>query len=250
MTDSTRRSDGALSLTVALVLAVGILLAGLAVGRGFAIGRQGERYVTVKGVSEREVSADLALWPLTVTAADNDLAAAQRQVTRSTAAVIAFLAAQGLDTAGITLQDYRVTDAFTNQFQSRDQVAYRYAIRQTVILRSGDPERVARASQHVSELVAQGVVFTSGQEYGAGGPSFLFTDLNSVKPEMIAEATARAREGAEQFARDAASALAGIRRANQGVFEILPRDPAPGISEQSQVQKTIRVVSTVEYLLE
>lgn len=250
MTDSSRPSDGAVSLTVALVLAAGILLAGLAVGRGFAVGRQGERFVTVKGVSEREVSADLALWPLTVTAADNDLAAAQRQVTRGTAAVIAFLAAQGLDTAGITLQDYRVTDAFTNQFQPRDQVAYRYAIRQTVILRSGDPERVARASQRVSELVAQGVVFTSGQEYGEGGPSFLFTDLNSIKPEMIAEATARAREGAEQFARDAASALAGIRRANQGVFEILPRDPAPGISEQSQVQKTIRVVSTVEYLLE
>jgi hypothetical protein len=64
---------------------------------------------------------------------------------------------------------------------------------------------------------------------------------------MIAEVTARARESAEQFARDAGSPLAGIRSASQGVFEILPRDQAMGISEESQVMKRVRVVSTVVY---
>jgi hypothetical protein len=66
---------------------------------------------------------------------------------------------------------------------------------------------------------------------------------------MIGDATARARESAEQFARDSRSSLAGIRTANQGVFEILPRDQAPGISQESQIVKTVRVVSTVEYFL-
>jgi hypothetical protein len=66
---------------------------------------------------------------------------------------------------------------------------------------------------------------------------------------MIAEATARARESAEQFARDSRTSLGGIRRANQGVFEILPRDQAQGITEASQIVKTVRVVSTVDYLL-
>ena len=68
-------------------------------------------------------------------------------------------------------------------------------------------------------------------EYGPGGPTYVFTKLNDLKPPMIAEATARAREAAEQFARDARSELGGIRRANQGIFEILPRDQAPGIFE-------------------
>jgi hypothetical protein len=66
---------------------------------------------------------------------------------------------------------------------------------------------------------------------------------------MIAEATARAREAAEQFAHDSHSEIGGIREANQGVFEILPRDQAPGISEESQIVKTVRVVSTIDYLL-
>ena len=71
---------------------------------------------------------------------------------------------------------------------------------------------------------------------------------------MIAEATAEARKAAEQFAKDSKSRLGGIHRANQGVFVILPRDAAgseggPGTSEQAQITKTIRVVTTVEYLL-
>jgi len=102
----------------------------------------------------------------------------------------------------------------------------------------------------VGELVAAGVVLSSGGEYGGGGPTFIFTGLNDLKPAMIAEATARAREAAEQFARDAKSRIGGIRRANQGTFEILARDRAPGITEEGQLAKTVRVVSTVDYNLE
>ena len=233
----------------AAVLAAGVVLGGLAIGGGFAKSRSGDRFVTVKGVSEREVQADLALWPLTILSADNDLSAAQQRIERGVREVLAFLARNGIDTSAVTMQDYRVTDAFTNQYQSPDNISSRYAIRQTMIVRSESPDTVARASQRVSELVAGGVVFTSGQEYGTGGPSFLFTRLNDVKPEMIAEATAQAREAAEQFARDSRSELGGIRRANQGVFQILPRNQAAGITEESQVAKTVRVVSTVEYFL-
>jgi uncharacterized protein len=65
-------------------------------------------------------------------------------------------------------------------------------------------------------------------EYGLGGPTFVFTRLNQLKPSMVAEATANARTAAGQFAKDSRSALGDIRHANQGVFVILPRDQAPG----------------------
>jgi hypothetical protein len=100
----------------------------------------------------------------------------------------------------------------------------------------------------VGELVSAGIVLSS-EEYRGGGPTFLFTKLNDIKPAMIAEATANAREAAEQFAKDSRTSLRGIRQANQGVFVILPRDQAAGIPEETQVTKTVRVVSTVEYFL-
>jgi hypothetical protein len=67
---------------------------------------------------------------------------------------------------------------------------------------------------------------------------------------MIAEATAEARRAAEQFALDSGSRVGRIRRANQGLFVILPRDQAPGIEESNQLEKTLLVVSTIDYYLE
>ncbi|HEX6643698.1 MAG TPA: SIMPL domain-containing protein [Gemmatimonadales bacterium] len=247
MTDP-RRADGAL-LVPALVLAVGILLGGWLAGRGIAQVRAADRFVTVKGVAEREVKADLAIWPLHVSAAANDLSAAQRSIGESVGQIRRFLARHGIDTAQTALQDFQVLDAYANQYRPPGEIVTRYIVRQTVLVRSDRPDTVLAASQRLSELVDAGVVFTSGGEYAATGPSFVFTRLNDFKPAMIAEATAQAREAAAQFARDADSELGGIRRANQGVFEILPREQAAGIREESQVYKTLRVVSTVEFLL-
>jgi len=233
----------------ALVLGVGVAAGGWFVGHGFARGRAEDRSVTVKGVSEREARADMAFWPLRLVVADNDLAAAHARLRGQVETIRAFLVRQQLDTSLVDLQNFSVSDAFTNQFQQADRVANRYVIHQVLMVRSPDVERVLRASQQVGELVRAGIVLSSGEEYGPGGPRFVFSGLNALKPAMIAEATARAREAAEQFARDSKSELGGIRRATQGVFEILPRDQVPGVDEGSQIVKTVRVVSTVEYLL-
>ena len=109
----------------------------------------------------------------------------------------------------------------------------------------------SQALNAMTALAAIGVAISSGGEFGAnsGGPTFVFSGLNKLKPEMIADATARAREAATQFARDSRSQLGGIRQANQGIFEILPRDQAPGINESSQIAKVVRVVSTIDYYL-
>jgi hypothetical protein len=163
--------------------------------------------------------------------------------------VYAFLARGGIDTTSVQLQALEVSDALANRFPG-ERAGPRYVIQQTVMVRSGAPDVVMRASQRVSELVAAGVVLSSTGEYGIGGPTFVFTKLNQLKPSMVKEATANARAAAEQFAADSRSQLGGIRQANQGVFVILPRDQAPGINEGAQLQKTVRVVSTVQYFLE
>ena len=235
------------TLNAALV-AVGVALAGALVGRGFAAGRAADRYVSVKGISEREARADLALWPLRLVVAGNDLPSAYSRLDGEVRLVRVFLARHAIDTAQVELQDFSVTDAYANQSRT-EAVGNRYVIRQTLMVRSTDPPKVLAASQRVGELVEAGVVLSSGEEYGNGGPTFVFTGLNALKPQMIAEATARAREAATQFANDSHSRLGGIRQATQGVFEILPRDQAPGIEEESQIAKTVRVVSTVEYFL-
>jgi len=230
------------------LLALGVLGGGLLVGRGFTESRLGDRFATVKGVAERDVEADLAVWTIQFSAGGNSLAEVQRTVARNQQLTLDFLADHGIATELVQVEGLRVVDAAANPYQ-QGPISNRFSITQTIIVRSEEPRVVQAASQDVGALVEAGVVLVSGQEYGPGGPTYLFRGLNDIKPEMLAEATARAREAAVEFANDSGSELGGIRRANQGVFEILPRDPAPGVTEQNRIEKTVRVVATVEYFL-
>jgi uncharacterized protein len=229
-------------------LALGLVLGGWLIGDGFARGRASDRYVEVKGLAEREVTADLALWPLRYVSTGDDLGAAQAQINRSTRQVLAFLTRHSIDTTSVQLQALEVSDAFANRFPG-ERAGPRYVIQQTVMVRSKSPAVVMAASQRVSELVGEGVVLSSSGEYGIGGPTFIFTRLNQLKPSMVKEATGNARAAAEQFAADSRSELGSIRQASQGVFVILPRDQAPGVNEGAQLEKVVRVVSTVQYFL-
>jgi len=232
-----------------VLVAVGIALCGWFVGHGFTKARTADRFVSVKGVSERDVRADMALWPIRYTSTDDNLARAQQKFDDSRKAVVAFLGQHGIDASSVELQNFDVTDVLANPYRGAGEVTSRYIITGTLMVRVEDPTLVQKASQDLGALVSGGVVFSSQGGY-ASGPTFLFTKLNDLKPQMIAEATASAREGAEQFAKDSGSHLGKIRQASQGVFQILPRDRAPGVMEESQINKTVRVVSTIEYSLE
>jgi uncharacterized protein len=234
-------------VVAALLVGLGLALGGWFIGDGFLKGRAADRYVTVKGVSERVVTADVALWPLRFVSTDDDLNRAQEEIKKSHERILAFLQRHGIDAADAEVQRLDVTDRLADPYRSGSMKS-RYIISQTVMVRSSEPETIAQASQAVGELVDAGVVLSSDRG-PYSGPTFLFTRLSELKPDMIAEATAKARRGAEQFAKDSGSRIGGIRRANQGVFVIQPRDKAPGITEGSQLHKKVRVVSTVAYYL-
>jgi len=235
------------SILAALLVAIGLTASGWFVGNGFMKGRSADRFVTVKGVSERDVRADIALWPLRFVATDDDLARAQNKIESSQKTIVQFLEKCGIEASRAELQALEVTDILANPYRSGPTTS-RFIISQTLMVRSEDPELIRASSQKVGELVDAGVVLSSSHG-PSGGPTYLFTRLNDIKPDMIAEATANARKAADQFALDSGSKISGIRRAYQGVFEIKPRDQAPGIMETNQLNKTVRVVSTIEYYL-
>ncbi|MFN3935329.1 MAG: SIMPL domain-containing protein [Parvibaculum sp.] len=234
------------ALTAALVLGLGIALGGYLAGDGLVKSRLGDRSISVKGLSEREVKADLALWALRFVVTGNDLATTQADVKRNADIVNSFLKSHGFSDDEIELQAPQVTDRLAQMYSS-GEFNTRFIIAQQIVLRTTDVDKVAAANRDSSALVEQGVVLSN--EYGPVRPSYLFTKIADIKPEMLEEATIRAREAAETFANDSGSRLGGIRRAWQGQVTILPRDETPGAQESEQIMKTVRVVSTVDYLL-
>ncbi|HBI80187.1 MAG TPA: SIMPL domain-containing protein, partial [Marinobacter adhaerens] len=214
-----------MKLFASVILGVSAIISAALIGNGLTDLRTGDRYVTVKGVAEREVNADLALWPIRFLATGASLSEAQERARSSRDAIMAFLKLQAIDQNAVELQRLDVTDTRANPYQANNG-EQKFIISQTLMVRSTDIDRIRQAAQGVSELVDSGVVLSS--DYGPSGPTYVFNGLNDIKPEMIAEATASAREAADQFAQDAKAELGGLRRANQGVFQILARDQAPG----------------------
>ncbi|NIJ43018.1 hypothetical protein FHS78_003326 [Parvibaculum indicum] len=234
------------TVVAAAILGVGIALGGFFGGQGLVESRLGDRSVTVKGLSERDVKADLALWPIRFVATGGNVEGVQAQIAVSTKAVVKFLKNKGFSDDEISVESPEVTDRMAQAYRS-GPVDVRFIISQLVMVRSTDVEKVATANRSAGDLVSAGIVLSSDR--GPSRPSYLFKSLNKVKGEMIEEAMSRAKQAAETFASDSGTRLNGIRRAYQGQFQILPRDNAPGIQQSEQIEKTVRVVSTIEYLL-
>lgn len=223
------------------LLAVGMMVGGALIGQGVVNARVGDRSVTVRGLSEKDVKADLAVLPIRFTASGDVLSEVQARIDADLATTRAFLTAQGYPADAIDLGRLEVADTRSREYASQTG-GPRFILAQTLIVRTQDVDRVQGTTRQLNELVRQGVVL---QDYQ--GPSYLFTRLNEVRPAMIAEATASARTGAEQFAKDSRTALGPIKSAGQGSFQILPRDGAG--DEGTSLNKKVRVVTTISYRL-
>lgn len=221
------------------LLALGMLLAGMQVKDAVARWKQADRVVTVKGLAERNVPVDLVLWPLSYSATANSLESLQSLMSRSESKIRAFLVRNGFAEKDITSTSPQVTDMFSS-YGGENRAKERYKAESVVLLRTSQVDRVKAVMPKANELVKEGVLLSANYEHQ---PQFIFTGLNAIKPEMIAEATKDARQAAQQFAKDSGSKVGKIRSAQQGYFSIEDLDRyTPDV-------KRIRVVTTVEYLL-
>lgn len=223
------------------LVGIGLALAGFFVGEALKEARSAERFVTVRGFAERNVESDLVIWPITFRDTGNDLAELQKVVDSHKAEVRTFLASAGFKPEEVSEMPPQVTDLKAQAYGDGQKREYRYIATATITLRTPDVKAAKKAMEDSGKLVLRGIVLAE-QDY-ARSTEFLFTGLNSIKPEMIAEATKNAREAAEQFARDSGARVGNIRRASQGLFTIDNRDKG------SPDHKKVRVVTTVEYFL-
>ncbi|MEO6911342.1 MAG: SIMPL domain-containing protein [Edaphobacter sp.] len=235
-------------------LLLGLVLGGWVLGSQIKAIRLADRYVTVKGLVERTVKSDSAIWPVTFKEAGNDLPQVFAKSEADKAAVLKFFADQGIASQEISIGQIQVTDKLANEYGGNNQAAPRYVVQQTVTVSSPNVDKISRAGQKTAELVQAGIVVGGG--YGQG-IRYMFGGLNALKPDMITEATRNARASADRFAADSGSQVGSIRSANQGVFSISAADAGSGAEGEgggntqadSSIMKKVRVVATVDYYL-
>lgn len=229
-------------VVLGLSLVLGLSIFGVQVGRAVRTGREFDRFLTVKGLSEREVKANLALWPIRISAAAESLDTLKSEMETNRTLVMAYLHDSGIDAADIKLGLPEVNDRLDERIQNDRPALPRYRGVVTMEVRSTNVDVVKKAIQGADTLLEKGV--TLAADGYNDHTEFIFNAVNDVKPAMIQEATSNARASAEKFAQDSNSKVGRIRRATQGVIEIEDRDAA------SPEWKLLRVVNTVDFFLE
>lgn len=223
-----------------LKIGISIVMAAVILAVGFANIITPERSVSVRGLAEREVDADLAVWNMSFSMGENSLESMQKSILEKTEVIKKYLIKHGLEESDFTVKPAAITDNSLNSYMDQTKITYKFVAQQTILVRSGKIEAVKSAYADSLELVSAGIAVN--QDYDSK-VSYEFTKLNDIKPEMIAEATKNARTAAEQFAHDSNSKVGKIKKATQGLFTI--EDAAVGLEDK----KSVRVVNTVEYLL-
>lgn len=258
---SESRASLTQSLQFAAVLAVGLIIAAWVLGAQIKDTRLGDRYVTVKGLVERKVKSDLAIWALDYKEAGDDISSVSAKTANDKQAILDFLKQQGIQVSEIEEGVVRVVDTQANEYGGA-RAPHRYIVEQTITVRSARVDDVAAAAQKTMSLLQKGVILSSNPGQPGQGVVYKFTGarLNALKPDMITEATRNARASADRFASDSGSKVGSIRQANQGVFSILAENPTnesgeandytANMSADASVMKVVRVVTTVQYYLE
>ncbi len=179
-------------------------------------------------------------WPIVSKSVGNDLPSIYSAIEGTNKAILSFLKSNGITDAEISINPPQVVDLQADRYNS-NPVPYRYNVTNVVVVTSSKVDQVRKLIERQTELMKQGIAIVAGDyQYQT---TYEYTELNTIKPGMIAEATKNARQAANKFAEDSESKLGKIKTASQGQFSIEDRD------QYTPYIKRVRVVSTIVYFL-
>lgn len=231
-----------------LCVALGPAIGGFFIYKGILEAKRSDRYVTAKGLVERIEKADRGTWEVSFKVSGNNLAELYQQLSQNSEIIANFIKKEGFEETEISRGAPRVVDLHTREYGSSDNLpAERYLIELDMSVTSQKVDALSKLSAQTGQLINQSISLSRT------GARFYLDKFNSLRPQLIAEATKNAQEVARGFAKTTNSKLGGIRKANQGTFTVTSPDASPNQDYDQGVEslmKKIRVVSTIEFYLE
>ncbi len=230
-------------LLPAVVISLGIAAAGYFIGQTMFNSKVGINTAEVKGLAEQRVQSDRAFWQVRYTVSGDDKDAVPELYERSKSdqsKIVSLLLESGFEATEVTPG---VVDYSRQEYRDENQnlVDVKYHLTGSIDVETDKVQLVSDARSKLNELIALGVDIQNN------APSYYFTSLNEIKPEMLKEATTNARLAANEFAANAGVEVGGIRTARQGGFII--RDVGESYSDTAKIEKDVRVVTTITFYL-
>lgn len=228
------------NIVSASILALGLALSGFFISQGIIKFKTLNRVVEVRGLDEQIVDSTEASWNMTFVVQGNQLAEVYKNANENEKIVRSYLTMLGFKDEEIATGALSTQDQYQNSY-SQIKPAFRYTGRMNISVSSKNVDLIVKAQTSSSSLVAKEIQIESNNII------YRYTDLNSIKPEMVKNANKSARDAAMSFAKDTGAEVGEIERASQGLFSI---SSVSGMDvEEYSRKKKVRVVTQVSFYL-
>lgn len=229
------------SMPASIVLGISFIIGMFLLGTKLYHAKKSSQFVSVKGLAEEAVKADQGSWTISSANNGNDLEYIKNNINQQVSTIEEWLGEKGFAEDEIKVEELSLQENIYGNVQ------YRYSARLQISLATSKVDLLDKVSGQANQLIDRGVSLTGDRWLTR--PRYFFTQINEIKPALLAESTKAALRSAEEFAENSGAKVGGIRRASQGIISLIPANRV-NESEEFYLHKIARVVSSIDYYIQ
>lgn len=225
-----------------IIITLGIILSSLL----FASKMPKNDTITVTGSASKIVKSDSAKLGFSLQASAINQKEAFNIIKSQNPQVVAYLVSKGIEKENI---EFRAMGGYYNYKRNingytTNEIAS-YNANQSVSVKSNDVEKIKEISTDIQSLVNQGINLDIYQ------PEYFYSDLASIKIDLLKEATLDAKQRAVSMLKATGANVGKVKSARMGVFQITPPDSTSvsdmGENDTSTIDKKVTAVANVVF---
>jgi len=234
-----------------LIISTAVVMSAWILGSAWKSSHRSSYTISVTGLASKDFDSDLIVWSGSVIRKSMELKQAYAEIKKDQETVKNYLTSKGILEAEMVFNSINISKDFNYVFNtdgSRRETFNGYVLSQQVEINSRNVEKVEKISREVTEIIDQGIEFNSNV------PSYYYTKLDKLKLEMLANATANAKERAEKIAENAGASLGKLKKADMGIFQITAQNSPEeltwgGAFNTYSKNKTARITVKTDYFV-
>lgn len=235
------------------IIAFAAIIAFWIAGNAYKYKFKSTENITVTGLAEKDFTSDQIVWTGNYSRKMMDLKSAYSLVKEDEGKIRNYLKAKGVADTEMVFSAVSIDKDFTTKYDADGkQIGSEftgYNLKQNVTVDSKDINKVEKISREVTELIESGI------EFNSSSPSYYYTKLSELKVDLLAKASADAKQRAETIAKNAGSSLGKIKKATMGVFQITGQNSNEdysygGAFNTSAKNKTASITVKIDFAVE
>jgi len=233
-------------MAASLLLSAGLLTFGL-VQIGHGIAAKGADTITVTGSARVPVSADNAVWLLSIQESGNSAATAIAKAESGVKSITDYFTKQGIPASAIEIGGIYTSQMLEYFNGNPTGKVASYQASRDVTLRYSDVAKVALLSQGIGEVLQSGVNSVSS------GPAYYVSNLSILRPKLLADAMKDARIRAGAITEGSGTTVGSVKSVRSGPFQVTAADSVDatdgGTYDTRTIKKSVTATITADFIV-